>query len=94
MSTVHHQQHLNTVYTQYMLVQLASDSVVRMLHRFILTTLADANRTSKTNTHCCVYSVEILLMMNSGPVRNMQSTLSNKFEKQCVLLAFVIRIRM
>ena len=28
-----------------------------------------------------VYSVEILLMMDSGPVRNMQSTLSNKFEK-------------
>jgi len=28
-----------------------------------------------------VYSVEILLTMDSGPVRNMYSTLSNKFEK-------------
>jgi hypothetical protein len=40
--------------------------------------LADANRTSM---YCCVYSVEILLMMGSGLVRNMYSTLSNKFEK-------------
>jgi len=23
-----------------------------------------------TNTYCCVYSVEILMMMDSGPVRN------------------------
>jgi len=23
-----------------------------------------------TNTYCCVYSFEILLMMDSGPVRN------------------------
>jgi hypothetical protein len=30
--------------------------------------------------------------MDSGPVWNMQSTLSNKFEKVCILLAFVIRI--
>jgi len=47
-----------------MLVLLASASVV------ILTTLADANRTSITNNYC-VYSVEIILMMDSGPVRNM-----------------------
>ena len=39
-----------------------------------------------------VYSVEILLIMDSGTVRNMQSTLSNKYEKQCITLAFVIRI--
>ena len=39
-----------------------------------------------------VYSVEVLLMMDSGHVRNMQSTLSNKFEKQCISLAFIIRI--
>ena len=39
-----------------------------------------------------VYSVEVLLMMDSGPVRNMQSTLSNKFEKQYISLAFNIRI--
>ena len=38
------------------------------------------------------YSVEILLMMDSGPVRNTKSTLSNKFEKQCILLAFIIRV--
>jgi hypothetical protein len=31
-------------------------------------------------------------MMDSGPVRNMQSTLSNKYEKLCTLLAFIIRI--
>jgi len=28
-------------------------------------------RTTITNTYCCVYSVEILLMMDSGSVRNM-----------------------
>jgi hypothetical protein len=64
MSTVHHQEYLNTVYIQYLLVLLATASVVRM------TTLADAtNRTSMTDTYC-VYSVEMLLMMNSGLIRN------------------------
>jgi hypothetical protein len=31
-------------------------------------------------------------MMDSRPVRNMYSTLSNKSEKQCISLAFIIRI--
>jgi hypothetical protein len=44
------------------------------------------------NTYCCVYSVEILLMMDSGPVQNMWHTLSNKSEELCILLAFIIRI--
>jgi len=77
MSTVHHQEYVNTAYTQKVfvtLVLLASASEV------ILTTLADANRTRMTNTYC-VYSVEILLMVESGLVRNKQSTLSNKSEK-------------
>ena len=39
-----------------------------------------------------IYSVEIFLMMDSGPVQNMQSTISNRCEKQCVSLAFIIRI--
>ena len=38
-----------------------------------------------------VYSIEIILMMGNGLVRNMQSILSNKFEKQCISLALVIR---
>jgi hypothetical protein len=29
-------------------------------------------------------------MMDSGPVRNMYSTLSNKCEKQCISLALII----
>ena len=39
-----------------------------------------------------VYSVEILLVMDSGHVRNTQSTLSNKYEKLCISLAFIIKI--
>ena len=31
-------------------------------------------------------------MMDSGHVRNMQSTLTNKYEKKCISLAFIIRI--
>ena len=31
-------------------------------------------------------------MMDSDPVRNMYSTLSNKFEKECISLAHIIRI--
>jgi len=31
-------------------------------------------------------------MMDSGPVRNMKSTLSNKSEKYYISLAFIIRI--
>ena len=38
-----------------------------------------------------VYSVEILLMMDSGHGRNMRSTLSNKYEKHSISLAFIIR---
>jgi len=33
-------------------------------------------------------------MMDSGPVRNMYSTLSNKFKKLCSLLGFIFIIRM
>ena len=50
MSTVHHQEYLDNVYTQWvfvMLVLLASASMVRME----LTTLADTNRTRMTNTY-------------------------------------------
>ena len=40
---------------------------------------AFASRTQENHedddNYCCVYSVEILLMMDSGPVRNMYSTL-------------------
>ena len=39
-----------------------------------------------------VYSIGMLLIMDSGYVRKTQSTLSNKFEKQCISLAFIIRI--
>jgi len=59
MSTVHHQEYLNTVYTQYLfviLVLFASASVVRMELTSILTTLANAIRTRMTNTYC-VYTV-------------------------------------
>jgi hypothetical protein len=61
MSTVHHQEYLNTVYTQYVfviLVLLVSASVVRMepIHHSILTMLSDTNRTRMTNTYC-VYTV-------------------------------------
>jgi hypothetical protein len=51
----HHEEYLNTVYRQYvfvMLILLASASVVKME----LTTLADANRISVTNTYC-LYTV-------------------------------------
>ena len=53
MSIAHHQEYLDTVYTQQVfviLVLLVSASVV------ILTTLADTNRTRMANT-CCVYTV-------------------------------------
>ena len=34
---------------------------------------------------------QTLLMIDSGPVRNMQCISSNKFEKLCSLLAFIVR---
>jgi len=52
MSIVHHQEYLNTVFTQkvsVILVLLASASVVRM-------ELAEVHRTRMTNTYC-VYTV-------------------------------------
>ena len=50
MSTVHHQEYLNTVYTQQVFVML-------VLLASAVTTLADAYRTSMTNTYC-MYSVD------------------------------------
>ena len=58
----------------------------------ILTTLADSQYNQHDKYILRVYSVEILLLMESRPLRNMQSTLSNKFEIQCIMLAFIIRI--
>jgi hypothetical protein len=58
----------------------------------VRTTVADANRTKHDNYIWRVYSAEMLLMMDSGPVRNTYSTLSNKFEKLCIMLAFIIRM--
>ena len=63
-----------------------SASVVR------ISTLADSQQNQHDKYLLRVHSVEILLMMDGGPVRNMQSTLSNKFEKQCISLALIIRI--
>ena len=58
----------------------------------ILTMLADSQQNQHDKRLLRLYSVEILLMMGSGLVRNMQSTLSNKSEKQCISLALIIRI--
>jgi len=70
---------ISTLYTQQLVfVMLVLLTVVGVV---ILTTPTTVNRTSMTNTSCCVYSVEILLMMDSEPVPNMYSILSNKFEK-------------
>ena len=58
----------------------------------ILFTLADSQQNQHDKYLLPVYSAEILLMMDSGLVRNMYSTLSNKSQEQCISLAFIIRI--
>ena len=71
MSTVHHQEYLNTVYTQYvfvMLVLLVSASEVRMEFHPDLAIRRQQNLHDKYVLR--VYSVEILLMMENGYVRN------------------------
>ena len=81
------------LYTQQqvfvVLIRLTSASVATMEH-------PDHASSRQQNQHdkylLRVYSVEKLLMMQSGPVRNMLSTLSNKPEKQFISLAFIIRI--
>ena len=81
---------ISTMYTRnkYLSCQFCwlSASVVRM------TTLADSQQNQHDKYLLRVYIVEIPVTMDSGPVRNMQSTLSNKFEKGCISLAFIIRI--
>ena len=42
-------------------------------HTSILTSPVGANRTGMTNTYCCVYSVEILLMVDGGHVQNLET---------------------
>ena len=82
---------ISTLYTRnrYLSFQFCwlSTSVV------ILTTLVESQQNQNDKYLSRIYSVEILLIMDSGHVRNMQSTLSNKFEKQCISLAFIIRKR-
>ena len=58
----------------------------------VRTTLANSQQNQHDKYLLHVYSVEILLMIDSGPVQNTQSTLSNKFEKQCISLASIIRM--
>ena len=70
--TVHHQEseyciHSN-MYLSYWLCWLSASKV-----RMELTSLADSI-TCMTNTYCCVYSTR-LLMMNSKPVWNMESSI-------------------
>ena len=80
---------ISTLYTRirYLSSQfcLLSASVV------ILTMLADSRQNQHDKYLLRVYNVEILLMMDSGPVRNMYSTLSNIFKNLCILLDFIIR---
>ena len=47
------------------------------------------NEHDKCQLH--IYSVEILLMTDSGPVQNMHCISSNETEKLCISLAFIIR---
>ena len=81
-STVHHQEYLSTVYTA---IGICHASSVGCL-------LADSQQNYNEKYLYRVNSAEILLMMDSGHVRNMCSVLSNKFEKWCISLASVIRI--
>ena len=77
----------STLYTRNRYLSCQSARAVRM------TMPADTQQNQHDKYLLRVYNVEILLMMDSGPVRNMQSTLSNAFEKQCISLAFIIRTR-
>ena len=83
---------ISTLYTlnRYLSCQFCwlSASVVSS----ILTALADSQQNYHDKNLLSVYSVEILLMMDSGSFRNMQNNLSNKYETQCNSLAFIVRI--
>ena len=72
-------QSLNTVFTAIGICHTSSvASVLRM------TSLADSQQIQLDKYLLRVYSVEIPLMMDSVPVRNMYSTLSNTVEKLSV----------
>ena len=72
----------------------SSDLFDKVLYMFRTGPLSASRRQQNQNDKYLlrVYSVEILLMMDSGHVRNMQSTLSNKFEEYCISLASIIKI--
>ena len=80
---------ISTLYTRsrYLSCQFCwlSASVNRMDH-------ADSQQNQHDKYLLHLYSAEILPIMDSGPVRNMQSILSNKFEKLCISPNFIIRI--
>ena len=68
-------RHLSCQFCWLSLADRVSDSQQNQLDKYLLR----------------LYSVEILLMMDSGHVRKIQSILSSKFEKICISLAFIIR---
>ena len=76
---------ISTLYTPQQVFVMLPASVVRA-------TPADIQLNQHEKYLLRIYSVEILLVMDSGNVRNMQSTLTNKFDKFCILLVFMIRI--
>ena len=87
LTTMHGQNHIKrNRQLSYQFCRLSAN-VVR-----VLTTLAESRQNQHDKHLLLVYSVEILLMIDSGHVRNMQSTLSNKYEEQCISLAFITRI--
>ena len=76
---------ISTLYTPQQVFVMLPASVVR-------STPADIQLNQHEKYLLRVYSVEILLVIDSGNFRNIQNTLTNKFDKLCILLAFMIRI--
>jgi len=66
------------------------DCLLARLGWNILTSLV--NITKITNTYCCVYSVETPDGWTVDLSETCRVLFQNKFEKQCISLAFIIRI--
>jgi len=84
---VHSHEHGNKI-----LIIKANKMLARSGWCSILTLLAGSNITSMKNTYCCIYSVETPDDEQQICPKHVEFFNKNKFEKKCILLAFIIRI--
>ena len=76
---------VSTLYTQQQVLVFVMPVILTVCQQTV-------NITGMTNTYCCVYTVETSDDGQQTCPKHVQFFIKNKFEKQCISLASIIRI--